>query len=71
MWYHYQLIFLGDTKNPLVGGILDVFIQKIRELGLSDRIFQTIYSYDFSEKYSNKNPSFCFYLGSEDGYHLT
>ena len=69
MRYHYQLIFLGDTKNPLVDDILGVFIQKIRELGLSDRIFQTIYSCDFNEKYSNKNPSYCFYLGSEDEYH--
>lgn len=62
MQYHYQLIFLGNTENPLIRDILNVFIKKIGELGLSEKILKIIYSYEFDEKYNNKNPSFCFYI---------
>lgn len=69
MQYHYQLIFLGNTENPLIRDILNVFIKKIGELGLSEKILKIIYSYEFDEKYNNKNPSFCFYIGSEDVHY--
>ena len=65
MQYHYQLIFLGNRDSCLIKDILEDFKEKIVTLGLSKNIFDEIFSNDFNEKYNNKNPSFCFYLGSE------
>ena len=64
MQYKYQLIFLGDTKNPLVDQILKAFDRRFEELNLSKDIVDIIFSDKFEQKYSNKNPSFCFYIGS-------
>jgi hypothetical protein len=75
MKYKYQIIFLGKTTSNLVGLICekleskfyDLFPPVEKEQGYSasfDEIVEIIFSEDFRDKYEQKNPTFCYYIGS-------
>lgn len=62
----YSIIFLGNTAHPIKEDILEAFIRTYEEIGLSPDFLDIVESEDFDKKYSNKNPSFCFYIGKDD-----
>jgi TIR domain len=68
MEYKYQLIILG-TKSKFADDILDIFWQRIEELGLLRDKFLIINELNFVSTYSGNCPAFCLYFGDETGSH--
>ena len=61
MSFKYQLIFLGDIRNKAYEEIREVFLDKVKELGIQQDAIEVICASDIN-KYSNKQPTFAFYL---------
>lgn len=66
MHFKYQLVFLGDIKNIAYEEIKAVFFKKIQELGIASNAFEVICADDFIHKYTNKQPTFVYYLGCKN-----
>lgn len=65
MSFKYQLIFLGDIRNKAYEEIREVFLDKVKDLGIQQDAIEVICASDIN-KYSNKQPTFAFYLGSKN-----
>ena len=62
---NYQLIILG-SKRDLIKEILDVFYQRISEMGINRSSISIVDNKNFKRLYKANAPSFCLYFGSED-----
>ena len=65
MSFKYQLIFLGDIRNKAYEEIREVFLDKVKDLGIQQDAIEVICASDIN-KYSNKQPTFAFYLGCKN-----
>ena len=65
MSFKYQLICLGDIRNKSYEEIREVFLDKVKDLGIQQDAIEVICASDIN-KYSNKQPTFAFYLGCKN-----
>lgn len=64
--YKYQLIFLGSL-GELSKKVIDLFMQKINELKLSEKSVSFILESNFCIDYTGNQPTFTVYFGDKDG----
>lgn len=63
--YKYQIILLGNFANHKET-LLELFYNRISDLGIDISHFQIITSANFNTDYSTKKPSCCLYFGDSD-----
>lgn len=68
--YKYQLILLGDIHNPACEAIKQHFLEKTHEIGLKEDMFEEISAENFENRYSNKQPTFVYYIGTTNHHDL-
>ncbi len=66
MEYRYQVLILGNYTG-VEKEIVELLIQKIGELKLQKEFYEIIYSIDFDSSYRGNQPTYCIYLGYQDG----
>jgi len=67
MKYRYQLILLGSIENPIIKGIKIQIISEIIDLKLPKGIINMIDRNNWKDEYMGNQPSFCIYLGNDNG----
>lgn len=67
MKYRYQLILLGSIENPIIKGIKNQIISEIIDLKLPKGIINMIDRNNWKDEYMGNQPSFCIYLGNDNG----
>ena len=68
MKYKYQLILLGSIENPIIKGITDQIISGIIDLKLPQGIINIIDRNNWKDEYVGNQPTFCIYLGNDNGF---
>lgn len=67
MKYRYQLILLGSIENPIIKEIKKQIIFEIIDLKLPKGIINMIDRNNWKDEYMGNQPSFCIYLGNDNG----
>ena len=67
MKYRYQLILLGSIENPIIKEIKKQIISEIIDLKLPKGIINMIDRNNWKDEYMGNQPSFCIYLGNDNG----
>ena len=68
MKYRYQLILLGSIENPIIKGIKNQIISEISDLKLPQGIINIIDRNNWKDEYVGNQPTFCIYLGNDNGF---
>ena len=62
----YQLITIG-ASNLFKGNIVETFVTRVEELGVSEDRVSIIDELNFDAVYEHRGPSVCVYFGDQGG----